>query len=106
EDKLVQAITTAAKDARPARLGIARQQTDLNRNRHSKKKEKPRDDALTVVRVEDMAGKPIAHLVNFAAHPVMLDARLREFSHDFPGFMAARVEKELGGVCLFLQGAA
>jgi hypothetical protein len=106
EDRLVRAITAAAKDVRPARLGVVRETTDLNRNRHSKKKDKPRDDTLTVVRIDDAAGKPITHLVNFAAHPVMLDARLREFSPAFPGFMAARVEKELGGQCLFLQGAA
>ena len=36
----------------------------------------------------------------------MLPARLYEFSPDYPGFFAAHVEKELGGQCLFLQGAA
>ena len=36
----------------------------------------------------------------------MLPAKLREFSHDFPGFLAKHVENEFGGVCLFLQGAA
>jgi hypothetical protein len=36
----------------------------------------------------------------------MLDAKLRKFSADYPGAMAALVEKETGAPCLFLQGAA
>ena len=107
EDKLVGVIVAAAKDLRPARLGVAATDTELNRNRHSRRKDyRPRDPRLTVVRIDDAAGKPLAHLVNFAAHPTMLDARLREFSPDFPGVMAKLVEQELGGVGLFLQGAS
>jgi hypothetical protein len=59
-----------------------------------------------VARIETTAGKPIAHLVNFAAHPTMLDARLHKFSADYPGALAGLVEKETGVPCLFLQGAA
>jgi hypothetical protein len=59
-----------------------------------------------VLRVEDAGGKPIAHAVNFAAHPTILPAKLRRFSADYPGALCARVEKETGAPCLFLQGAA
>jgi hypothetical protein len=106
ERKLIAAIVQATKDLRPARLGAASRQLNLNRNRHSRLPNKPVDRELVVVRVEDSAGKIIAHLVQFAAHPVMLDTRERKFSADFPGPMARLVEKETGGVCLFLQGAA
>ncbi|HZZ79135.1 MAG TPA: neutral/alkaline non-lysosomal ceramidase N-terminal domain-containing protein [Gemmataceae bacterium] len=106
EAQIVKAIADADKALQPARLGVSAHQVPFNRNRHSKRADRPLDKEMVLVRIEDVRGKPIAHLVNFAAHPVMLPARLREFSHDYPGFLAAHVEKELGGQCLFLQGAA
>ncbi|OAI41670.1 hypothetical protein AYO40_02740 [Planctomycetaceae bacterium SCGC AG-212-D15] len=106
EEKLAKVIIEAAKARKPARLGIAERETTLNRNRHSRRAEKPVDRMLLVLRVEDADGKPIAHAVNFAAHPTMLDSKLRKFSADYPGAMAALVEKATGAPCLFLQGAA
>jgi hypothetical protein len=106
ENKIAGVIEEAAKGLRPARLGVAAREVKLNRNRHSKRADKPVDRELIVVRIEDSAGKPIALLVNFAAHPTMLDARLMKFSADYPGAMAALVEKETAAPCLFLQGAA
>jgi hypothetical protein len=106
EEKIVKAITEAHDALQPARLGIQSSEAPFNRNRHSRRPDRTVDKELIVVRLDDAQGKPIAHMVNFAAHPTMLPASLREFSPDFPGFMAGHVEKELGGVCLFLQGAA
>lgn len=106
ESQIVKAITAADKALQPARLGISAHEVPFNRNRHWKRPDPPLDKELILVRLDDANGKPIAHLVNFAAHPVMLPATLREFSHDYPGFFAQYVEKELGGQCLFLQGAA
>jgi Neutral/alkaline non-lysosomal ceramidase, N-terminal len=106
EDRLVDVITTAARACKPARLGVASKEVALNRNRHSKRADRPVDRELLVLRVEDGAGKPIAHAVNFAAHPTMLPSGLRKFSADWPGAMAGLVEKETGAPCLFLQGAA
>jgi len=106
QDKLANVIIEAARARRPARLGALSRQAMLNRNRHSRLPDPPVDRELLVVRIEDTAGKPLAHLVNFAAHPTMLDARLRKFSADYPGAMAKLVETETGAPCLFLQGAA
>jgi len=106
ESKLGDVIIQAAMNLKPARLGIASKETTLNRNRHSRRPDKPVDHELLVLRIEDTDDKVIAHAVNFAAHPTMLDASLRKFSADYPGAMAAVVEKETGGSCLFLQGAA
>ncbi len=106
EDRIVQAIAEAAKALQPARLGTATIEVELNRNRHSKRKDRePRDRSFIVVRLDDARGQPIAHLVNFAAHPTMTIARSREISADFPGALSRLVEKEAGGFCLFLQGA-
>lgn len=106
EDKIVSVSLDALKALTPARLGIIREEGAWNRNRHSKRDDRPVDKELIVVRLEDDKGKPIAHFVNLAAHPTMRDAKLREFSADFPGPFAAKVETKLGGACLFLQGAA
>jgi hypothetical protein len=106
EQKLGDVILDAAKALKPARLGIASKETNFNRNRHSRREDKPVDRELLVLRVEDGDGKPIAHAVNFAAHPTMHPATLRKFSADYPGTLADLVEKETGVPCLFLQGAA
>src|SRR5262249_41899478 len=106
ERKLAAVMIEADKKLQSAKLGIASKETNLNRNRHSKRKDRPVDSELLVMRVEDPKGKPIAHLVNFAAHPTMIEAKERKFSADYPGVMGALVEKETGAPCLFLQGAA
>ena len=105
EEKIVKVITDADKNLQPARLGIGSYEVPFNRNRHSRRPNPPVDKEMILVRLDDAQGKPIAHLVNFAAHPTMLPHKLHEFSHDYPGFLAKHVEKELGGQCLFLQGA-
>jgi neutral ceramidase len=106
EDKLVEVIRAADHAAQPARWGIAATETTFNRNRQSKRPDVPVDRTLTVVRLESLDGKPIAHLVHFAAHSTMHPASMLKFSADWPGAMAALVEKEMGVPCLFLQGAA
>jgi hypothetical protein len=106
EGKIAGLIIEAAGKLRPARLGVASEQTTLNRNRHSKLPDKPVDRELLVLRVEDLRGKPIAHAVNFAAHPTMHPAAVMKFSADYPGALCDLVEKETGAPCLFLQGAA
>jgi hypothetical protein len=106
EQKLADVIGEAAKAVRPARIGIASKDVPFNRNRHSKREDKPVDKELLVLRVEDLDGNPIAHAANFAAHPTMQDGKVLKFSADYPGALAALVEKETGAPCLFLQGAA
>jgi hypothetical protein len=106
ERRLGDLILAAAKDLRQARVGVASKEVPFNRNRQSRRPDAPVDRSLRVLRVEDQGGRPIAHLVNFAAHPTMLAASLRQYSADYPGAMAALVEKRTGAPCLFLQGAA
>jgi hypothetical protein len=106
ERKLSDVILEANKELRPARLGVASKEVGWNRNRHSKREDKPVDRELLVLRVEDSDGKAIAHAVSFAAHPTTIEAQTLKFSADYPGALAALVEKETNAPCLFLQGAA
>ena len=58
------------------------------------------------MRFDDLEGKPIAILVNFAAHPVMTDEKILKYSADYPGFLKNKVEAELATKCVFMQGAS
>ncbi len=103
---LVEAIVEAAEKLQPARIGVAHKNLELNRNRHSKRPDKPTDPMLAVMRFDSADGKPLAVLVNFAAHPVTLPAELLKFSPDYPGFLQGRVEEALHTNCVFMQGAS
>jgi hypothetical protein len=66
------------------------------------------DPIVQVLRIDNSAGKTIAVLVNYAAHPVVLDSvNSTQYSADFPGAMSAWVESNFPGnpICLFIQGA-
>lgn len=67
---LVEAIVEAKNNAVPARIGVAKKNLELNRNRHTKRTLRPTDPMLAVIRFDDADGKPIAVVANFAAHPV------------------------------------
>src|SRR5205814_4751779 len=78
----------------------------FNRNRHTKIEPKPVDRELAVMRFDDLSDKPIAVLVNFAAHPTMAPASALKFSADYVGAMLAAVEKATGATAIFMQGAS
>ncbi len=99
-------IIEAASKLQPARIGVTTADVPYNRNRHTKRTPPARDSQLAVMRLDDLQGKPLAILVNFAAHPVMTDNKILKFSADYPGFMMNYVEKEMGAPCVFIQGAA
>ncbi len=106
ERKLIEVINEAAGKTQDARIGWGSAQSGLNRNRHTKLKPKPVDRELSVVRFDDLDGKPILLLVNFAAHPTILGPDNLRFSADYPGRMMDQVERVLKTNCMFMQGAA
>lgn len=103
---LIEAIVEAAGNLQPARMGVASKDLELNRNRHTKQRPKPTDPMLAVMRFDDAEGKPLAILVNYAAHPVTLPGEMLKFSPDYPGHLRNRVESALDTQCVFMQGAA
>lgn len=105
-DALSSVIVDAASNLKPAKMGVATKDIPYNRNRHSKRNPQTRDPQLAVIRFDDSQGRPIAVLVNFAAHPVMTDPKILKFSADYPGYMMNYVEKEVGAPCVFIQGAS
>ena len=105
-DRIAAASVSAVKSLRPAKMGLASRQVDLNRNRHDRRADAPVDRTLSVVRVVALDDSSIATVVNYAAHPTTLPAIMMKYSSDYPGILKDLVEKALGGVCVFLQGAA
>jgi hypothetical protein len=103
--KAAEAILAAEKALVPAQAGcMVISAAGRNRNRRSYN---ITDPDMTLLRVTGQDGKPIAALVNFAAHPTLYDEKMMEISADWPGAMTAEVERSLGegAVCLFLNGA-
>lgn len=107
EAALAEVVLEANRQLAPARMATGSVQLEgYNRNRHTKIDPKPVDRELAVLRVDDAGGKPIGIVVNFAAHPTSIPEENLELSADYPGALKATVEKELGGVAVFMQGAA
>jgi neutral ceramidase len=105
EQKLVAVIQEATGNLQDARIGWASATVDMNRNRQAKQEPKPRDTELAVIRFDDANGKPLAILVNFAAHPTMLSGSDLRWSAEYPGVMMKTVEAAMQTHCLFMQGA-
>lgn len=63
------------------------------------------DDELVAVVFESIEG-PVATVINFALHPVILGGGNRSLSAEFPGAAVARIEERFGGTALFIQGAS
>jgi hypothetical protein len=121
ERRIAAAIVEAAGKTVPARLGIGWGEVAEGHNRRRVHEDgtvemlwgnrervptSPVDYQLAVIRIEDLDGQPLATLVNFACHPVVLGPENLLISADYPGVMARLVEEEIGGQAMFLQGAA
>jgi len=107
EAGIVAAIVEANSKLAPARMAVGSMQLEgFNRNRHTHIEPKPSDRELSVMRLDNAAGKPLAIVVNFAAHPTMLPGRTLRFSADYVGALKAEVTKETGAAAIFMQGAA
>jgi neutral ceramidase len=107
ESALVEVVLEANRRLTPAKLATGAVELEgYNRNRHTRIEPKPVDRELAVLRVDDASGKPLAVLVNFAAHPTSIPEAQHEFSADYPGALRAALEREMGGVAVFMQGAA
>ncbi|WP_406445179.1 hypothetical protein OHB00_48710 [Streptomyces sp. NBC_00631] len=121
-DAVVRAATLAAHTMRAARIGFGRGRCAVNVQRDvptpdgwwlGADTEGETDDSVGVLRVDDLDGRPVALLVNFAVQSsVLKDATTRtggrEVSADLAGAAVRRIEARYGDgtVALFLIGAA
>jgi hypothetical protein len=114
--KVAEAAGIARRVAVPARVGTGSGSCGINVNRRpttpdgfmftGRNWKGFSDHQVQVTAIDDLQGKPIATLVNFACHPTILGPANRVLSPDYPGHARRTVEQNIGGLCLFLQGAA
>lgn len=117
-DRVVEAIVEADRRLKPAHLYGARGIGTININRRfrasggmpaavGRNPEGFLDRDLSVVRIDDGDGKPIAVLVNYQCHGTVLAYENRLISPDWIGMTRQVVEQALpGALCLYFQGAA
>ncbi|MCL5998258.1 MAG: neutral/alkaline non-lysosomal ceramidase N-terminal domain-containing protein [Chloroflexi bacterium] len=101
--KIVELVVALPGALAPAQFAVASasvSEIGYNRQDHSR----PVDETLTTLTVEDSDGVPIATLVNYGTHPVVLGPDNLLFSADYPGEVARALEQQRGGLGLFLQG--
>jgi hypothetical protein len=104
-DKTAEAINAALDAAEPAWLRTAsgEAQGRIAYNYYAPDLYDRRMGVIQAVRPAD--GKPIATLVNYAIHPEVLGSDVGICSPDAIGPMCERLEKEVGGVAVFINGA-
>jgi neutral ceramidase len=88
-----------------AKIGVYRRETSPNG--HDVLGEVPDrdiDHSVSVVRIDDLQGQPVAILFSYGCHPVAVGPRCFLGSSDFPGAAREMVERVMGGKALFLQG--
>jgi neutral ceramidase len=114
EERAADAVIAAARAMKAALIGFGSGALPgLSRFRSSWPPDgmadaRPIDPELGVIRIDDAAtGKPMAVLMNFAAHPTVLGADNFQFSSDYVGYARSTLERLLGGgvMALFANGA-
>ncbi len=120
---VVGAIQAAARSLAPVQIGNGWGQTYLGFNRRYVEVDGtvqmlwrnepkisttfPVDPTVGIIRIDRRDGTPLAILVNYACHPVVLGPDNLDYSPDYPGEMRRYVEREMGhdSMAFFLQGA-
>lgn len=115
-ERVTEAVASAKWSAKPARVGTGSGECAINVNRRPAL---PNGELFTgrnwdgfvdrevgIVAIDSTDGEPIATLLNYTCHPTILGPSNRLLSPDYPGTARKVVEQHVGGLCLFLQGAA
>ena len=113
--RIAGAVWQAQQNVEPVRYGAASGNSTINVNRRlklpdgrmvvGKNWDGPVDHTVRVVRFDDLDENPIATIVHYACHPTTMAWENQYFTPDYPGVVKKVVEQEVGGLCLFLQGA-
>ncbi|MBU7004905.1 MAG: neutral/alkaline non-lysosomal ceramidase N-terminal domain-containing protein [Theionarchaea archaeon] len=102
-EKAVKCVKEAEDSLRPARLRVG--QTMVEGVAKNGRDRDILDPVLIAIQAVGDDGTTIATLVNFANHPEALGSKNTLISADWPNYMYVIVEKVLGGICVFQNGA-
>ena len=122
-DGIAAAIRTATEHLQQARIGVGTGSVLIGHNRLRINDDgtvswfernptmiptSPVDPTVTVLRIDTANGTPLAVLINYACHPVVLGEDNLQYSADFPAVTNRVVEDAFGGSVqsFFLQGGS
>ncbi|MEX1232170.1 MAG: neutral/alkaline non-lysosomal ceramidase N-terminal domain-containing protein [Planctomycetaceae bacterium] len=116
EESLTGVAMMADKRLQPARIGAGKGHAPIGINRRERlpdgrvvigeNPEGPVDHDVGVIRIDDLAGRPIATIMIAAAHTIVLGPKTSQLSPDYVGPAREIVERATGAASLFFQGAA
>jgi len=107
-ERLAAVIISANGHRKPARIGWGSATApEFVSNRREQDAERVTDPEMMVVRVDAQDGKPLAVLVNYAAHGTCLDDDNMLVSADFAGYLQRGLEQGVGQgvVAMYANGA-
>jgi neutral ceramidase len=114
-DAIGRAAADAAAGLQPVRVGAATGSSPLAVNRRMTapdgraavglNPDGVSDPTVTVVRLDGDDDRPVATIVHYACHPIVLGPDNRYVTPEYPGIVKRVVEAAHGGRCLFVQGA-
>jgi neutral ceramidase len=114
-DAIGRAAAHASASLRPVRVGSATGRSPLAVNRRMTTPDGRAavgldpdgvsDPTLTVVRLDGDDDRPVATIVHYACHPIILGPDNTFVTPEYPGIVKRVVEAAVGGHCLFVQGA-
>lgn len=99
------AVREALASARPVTLRTG-EATGLGVARNRRRPGGAVDDRMPVLLFSDADGAPVAALVSYACHPVVLGADNTELTADYPGVVRRLLGERIGAPVLFLTGCA
>jgi hypothetical protein len=107
EDGAIEAVRRAKAQLQPARFGIgtAKAHVNVNRREFSPARgwwlgyndEGPSDKTVTVLRFEDLTGRPIAFWINYPVHVVVMGPENHQITGDLAGATSRFVEQHYLG---------
>lgn len=113
--RIAGAVWQAMRNLRPVRCAAGAGRCEIGVNRRfgvpgggmavGRNWEGPVDPAVRVVRFDGLDEAPVASIVHYSCHPTTMAWQTKLFTPDYPGMVRQVVERQLGGTCLFLQGA-
>lgn len=104
-NSIIKVIKQADTNLQPIQIGTGLSKVmGMNRNRRN---DPATDRDLTVTRIDLLDGQPLAMLVNWTAHPTIMDENDMLVSGGWPGYLQRELEEWVGNgvLCMFYNGA-
>lgn len=105
-EAIAECVATAWREREPARIGTGTGRVEgIGVNRRSPD-QRPVDEEIGIIKVEDATGDVQAILVNYACHPTVLGSNNLLVTGDFPSFAIERIEESIGpdSFAMFVNG--